>query len=254
MKNALLEAFRQSGLPNLQPSLHTVRLLQGASLSLSNPQASFAHFLCSGMASVAVRMSDGRWPPVRLCGGGEILEGSQLFRIALPESRVTMLVPGNAVRVPLPLLKQAFSQSEEFRRVALVTIGIQSLEMERVSLCSRMHELRPRLARYLLCFIDRCGAQTIPITQESLSEQLGVRRSSIALAAGMLRGAGLLAIRRGRLQILDRAGLERASCECYVAIRQLKAQTAETMRRRSACEKTSLSQTHEHRGRVGVDH
>jgi hypothetical protein len=93
-----------------------------------------------------------------------------------------------------------------------------------------MHELGPRLARYLLCFLDRCGAQTIPITQEALSEQLGVRRSSIALAGGMLRRAGLLAIRRGRLQILDRPGLERAACECYVATRQLRAQSAETMR------------------------
>jgi CRP-like cAMP-binding protein len=160
---------------------------------------------------------------VKLCGSGDILESSHLLGVVPPETRVTMLVPGEAVRVPLPLLQQAFSQNDEFRRLALARIGLQSLETERISICSRLHELAPRLARYLLCLLDRCGAQTIPITQEALSDELGVRRSSIALAAGMLRRSGVLAIRRSRVQILDRQALERSACECYGAIRKLRA-------------------------------
>jgi CRP-like cAMP-binding protein len=223
VKNSLLEAFRRSGPTGLDMPLRAVRLPQGTSISLSDPQNNHAHFLCSGAASVAVRMLDGRWSPVRLCSAGDILEIAHLLGVSIPESRITMLVPGEAVRVPLPLLTQAFAQSEEFRRLALASIGIQSLEMERISICSRLHELGPRLARYLLCMIDRCGAQTIPITQEALSEELGVRRSSIALAAAMFRRANLLAVRRSRVQILDRPGLERVACECYPAIRKLRA-------------------------------
>ena len=151
------------------------------------------------------------------------MEVYQLFGVALPESRVSMLVPGEAVRVPFPLLKQAFLQDEDFRRLTLTAVGIQSLETEQVSVCSRLHQLEQRLARYLLTILDRCGNATIPITQEALALELGVRRSSIALASGALRSKGLLAFRRCRIQVLDRVGLEQAACECYPIIRTLRA-------------------------------
>jgi Mn-dependent DtxR family transcriptional regulator len=66
---------------------------------------------------------------------------------------------------------------------------------------------------------DRVQTDEFPLTQEFLSQMLGVRRASVTLAAGALQKAGFIEYRRGRLKILDRAGLEQASCECYQVIR-----------------------------------
>src|SRR5262249_11469372 len=76
------------------------------------------------------------------------------------------------------------------------------------------------IARWLLHARDRYDSDSIPITQEFLSEMLGVRRPTVTLAAGMLHGAGLIRYRRGVIEILDRDRLEAASCECYAVVRQ----------------------------------
>ena len=222
MSDCLLAAFRRIGIPKLESSLRVVYLREGATLSTAGTQPRFCHFLRSGAASASIRLTSGSSASVRLSGSGDLLEIYQLLGVALPESRIFMLVPGEAVRAPFPLVRQAFLQDEEFRRLTLAAVGAQSLETEQTSVCGHVHQLEQRLARYLLTIFDRCGDATIPITQEALSLELGVRRSSIALASGSLRSKGLLAFRRRRIQVLDRSGLERAACECYLAIRKLR--------------------------------
>ncbi len=83
------------------------------------------------------------------------------------------------------------------------------------SACLRFHEIGPRLARWLLMSHDRARCDSFHMTQEFLAYMLGVRRVGITIAAGALQRAGLIEYRRGALTVLDRAGLERASCSCY---------------------------------------
>jgi CRP-like cAMP-binding protein len=81
--------------------------------------------------------------------------------------------------------------------------------------CNRHHELSERCARWLLMTHDRVGAPTFMLTQQFLAIMLGVRRSSVTVAAGMLQASGIIRYSRGTIEILDRAALEDASCECY---------------------------------------
>lgn len=83
--------------------------------------------------------------------------------------------------------------------------------------CVRFHQVGPRLARWLLMSQDRSASNTFHVTHEFLSYMLGVRRVSITLAAGALQDAGLVEYRRGDFKVLDRSGLEAASCGCYTA-------------------------------------
>ena len=98
--------------------------------------------------------------------------------------------------------------------------------LERVHLlqsvaCNALHKAEARLARWLLLFQDRLeGTTELPLTQEHLAGMLGLRRGTINEAAQALQRAGLIATRRGRLTVRDRAGLEAASCECYAALRE----------------------------------
>jgi CRP-like cAMP-binding protein len=86
--------------------------------------------------------------------------------------------------------------------------------------CNRRHEMEERCARWLLMTHDRVGANTFTLTHEFLAAMLGVRRASVTVAAGILQKAGLIRYSRGKITVLDRAGLEQASCECYRVVRE----------------------------------
>ncbi|HEX3302482.1 MAG TPA: Crp/Fnr family transcriptional regulator [Thermomicrobiales bacterium] len=86
--------------------------------------------------------------------------------------------------------------------------------------CNRRHPIEERCARWLLMTQDRVGANQFPLTQEFLAFMLGVRRASVTVAAGILQQAGLISYQRGKISILDREGLEAASCECYAVVRR----------------------------------
>jgi CRP-like cAMP-binding protein len=87
--------------------------------------------------------------------------------------------------------------------------------------CNGLHSVEERCARWLLLTADRVGTNEFPMTQEFLAQMLGVRRPSVTVVQGTLQQAGLIKSRRGRLEITDRRGLERASCECYGVLREV---------------------------------
>jgi CRP-like cAMP-binding protein len=86
--------------------------------------------------------------------------------------------------------------------------------------CNRRHGMDERCARWLLATHDRVGGDRFPLTHDFLAAMLGTRRPSVTVAAGMLQQAGLIRYSRGRITVLDRAGLEAASCECYAVLRE----------------------------------
>jgi CRP-like cAMP-binding protein len=89
--------------------------------------------------------------------------------------------------------------------------------------CNRLHVIEQRCARWLLMSQDRVGRNRFDLTQEFLAEMLGVRRPGVTVAMGILEKAGLIAHTRGTISVVDRSGLEAASCECYRAIRDRQA-------------------------------
>jgi CRP-like cAMP-binding protein len=89
--------------------------------------------------------------------------------------------------------------------------------------CNAMHTVEQRLARWLLMAHDRVGLDDFPLTQEFVAMMLGVSRPSVTIVAGTLQKAGLITYRRGHLTIIDREGLEAASCECYRVVQNLLA-------------------------------
>jgi CRP-like cAMP-binding protein len=89
-----------------------------------------------------------------------------------------------------------------------------------VAACNRLHEVDQRLARWLLMSQDRVGGDDVPLTQEFLAHMLGTRRASVTVAAGILQKAGHITYNRGKVRIVNRDSLKRASCECYGSLTQ----------------------------------
>jgi CRP-like cAMP-binding protein len=109
------------------------------------------------------------------------------------------------------LLAQCPDLEDVLQRYALTFMN----QAARSSACNRMHDVNQRLARWLLLVHDRVLGDEFGLTQEFLSEMLGVRRPSVSLAAQTLQHAGLINYRWGRIAVLDRRGLEDAACEDY---------------------------------------
>jgi CRP-like cAMP-binding protein len=91
-------------------------------------------------------------------------------------------------------------------------------QVAQVTSCNRLHEVQERCARWLLQTHDRTNAESFPLTHEFLAQMLGVHRPTVTVAAGMLQKAGLIDYTRGSITIIDRKGLEAASCNCYRVI------------------------------------
>jgi CRP-like cAMP-binding protein len=92
-------------------------------------------------------------------------------------------------------------------------------QVQQTAACNALHPMEARLARWLLQTRDRTDSNTLPLTQDFLSEMLGVRRTTVNVVVKKLEDAGVILHRRGRIEIADRKGLEAAACECYAIVR-----------------------------------
>jgi CRP-like cAMP-binding protein len=114
---------------------------------------------------------------------------------------------------------KGFADKSSALRMALVhQERVLSAQTQQVAACNALHELEERLSRWLLQSRDLLQSETLPLTQEFLSQMLGVQRSSVTLVARKLQEAGLIRYRRGHINVLDAEALQDSCCECYSAI------------------------------------
>ncbi|MEE4185736.1 MAG: Crp/Fnr family transcriptional regulator [Gammaproteobacteria bacterium] len=124
---------------------------------------------------------------------------------------------GTALQMTSAMFRRQLEQLPAFRRKLDLYAFVLQGQLALTAACLRFHSLDLRLARWLLMAHDRSGSGSIDLTQELLAEMLGVRRVGVTNAAGRLQKLKILSYSRGKITILDRAGLEQASCACYRA-------------------------------------
>jgi len=128
-------------------------------------------------------------------------------------------LPAGGVRVTASAFQSAIAESAALRAIFLRYAQSYLSQVSQSSACNRAHSIEERCARWLLMTHDRVTADEFPLTQEFLSFMLGVRRAGVSIAAAMLQKAGFIEYRHGRIKVVDREGLEGASCACYRIIR-----------------------------------
>src|SRR5262249_50532204 len=133
--------------------------------------------------------------------------------------RAVVQLPGTAAWLSAPHFHAAAVQSQAIRDLIVRYNDLLLAQVQQSVACNALHALEGRLCRWLLQTHDCTDGNVIPLTQEFLGQMLGVRRTTVTIAARLLQSAGLIRYRRGHIQILDRAALEKLSCECYAAIR-----------------------------------
>jgi len=213
----------QLELAALRPHMRDVSLKSGEVLYNPSETLSHIYFPLSCVLSVIALMQDGSGVEIGTTGR-EGLSGSVALMLGTLKapSQTICQVPGDAKCVPLEVFQAAIqngsqlhSLTQNYARSSVALMG-QSIA------CNRLHTLTERCARWLLLTHDRVGADQFSLTQEFLAMMLGVHRPAVSIAAGALQQAGFIRYRRGHLSVVDREGLESASCECYrVAMGQL---------------------------------
>jgi CRP-like cAMP-binding protein len=216
--NRLLAALPAAALGRILPLLEEVELTFREDIYRRDRPVDHVWFPAAGIVSLVSEFADGA--PVEVATvGPEGMVGIQLLlgsdRIA---HRALVQVAGSALRMAAGDFRRLLGELPAFegllRRYTLALLS----QIAQAAACNRAHNVEERLARWLLMTHDRVGAPEFPLTQEFIGQMLGVRRPTVSLAAGMLQRAELIHYVRGRISILDRPGLEAASCECYATI------------------------------------
>lgn len=235
--NQLLAALPAAEQQLLAPHLEEVELPRGAVLFEHGAPVEQVHFpYCGTMVSLVVGLRDGRMVEAVTVGcEGAVGAGVDLGDLEVESfARAVVQMPGRAVRLPAARLAQAAADSALLRRrFARQALGLQSMALQSVA-CNAVHRVPARLARWLLTAQDRSppgergDGGMLSLTHEFLAEMLAVRRATVTEALNGLQDAGLIRARRGGVQVLDRTGLEAASCECHAVLRRHWARLLET--------------------------
>ncbi|MES2088914.1 MAG: Crp/Fnr family transcriptional regulator [Pseudomonadota bacterium] len=127
---------------------------------------------------------------------------------------------GHAYRLERRVLVEEFHRFGLMQRLLLRYTQSLMTQMSQIAACYRHHSVEQQLSRWLLLTLDRAPAHELAMTHELVASILGVRRESITQAAGKLQQVGFIRYRRGHIAVIDRAGLESRSCECYAVLQQ----------------------------------
>lgn len=212
--NRLLAALPLEVLQRVQPHLEPVALEPGRVLAHAESAPEWVYFPVSGLASRTVSTEHGEGVDILPLGR----EGMTGLPLVIGDGRspfgITVQIAGHGWRLPARRF-QRLQARPALRALTLRYAGLVLAQVGRQAVCCRHHTAQQRLARWLLMAADRTGEATFQITHDALSALLGTRRAGVTIAAGELQAAGLVAVKRGELRIVDRPGLEQASCICW---------------------------------------
>lgn len=205
----------------LHPHLEPVALPVKAMLCTAEEPVEYVYFLNTGMISLLTVMKDGRMAEAGVVGNEGMIGVTSLMGGEHTLNQAVVQIPGDALRINARFLQGEFERGgilqDHFLRFALTLYG----QVSQTAACNCLHSIDERLARWLLVVRDRSHLERLELTHETMSQLLGVRRSSITIAACGLQRAGIIDYSRGKISILDQGGLEAASCECYWIIKKL---------------------------------
>lgn len=218
--NRLLAALPPADFGLLSPYLQKVSLEQDAVLLRSGDRIEQVYFPHSGAIAFMFDMPNGQTVATGLIGH----EGAAgiLSVLGPARSSVTAVVrvAGIASRISASRFHKAFIHSGAIRHAVQTHTTALLVQFQQLAACNALHPVEARMARWLLNIHDRIDSNVIQLTQEALSQLLGVRRTTVTLVVRKLRESGAVrADRRGLIEI-DRARLEEAACECYETMRR----------------------------------
>lgn len=214
-ENLLLHSLADGGLGALSAHLKPVDLEAGTTLYDLEDEVGYVYFPVRALVSMLSGTEDGELAEVGLIGNEGVVTLSSFFGNDRSAHRYIVQVSGRALRAPVDAVRNFVQSSAERRRKVMHFADYMLVQISQTALCNRLHSVEERLSRWLLISDDRVHGRQLPLTHEVLSHMLGTRRSTVSLTAAVLQQARLIRYQRGVITVLNREGLEAASCPCY---------------------------------------
>lgn len=218
--NHLLAALPAEEYERLAPNLEQVPMPLGHVLYESGSELNHVYFPTTSIVSLLYVMLDGASAEIAVVGNEGIIGVALFMGGETMPNRAVIQSAGHAYRLKGYLLKEEFNRSGGLQHLLLRYTQALLTQMAQTAVCNRHHSLDQQLCRWLLLSLDRLPSDELIMTQELIANMLGVRREGVTEAAGNLQKSGLIKYSRGRITVLDRAGLEARVCECYAVVRR----------------------------------
>jgi CRP-like cAMP-binding protein len=220
VRNSILAALLATEYKRLLPKLEHVTLRRGEIVYRADQEIEAVYFPEGAVVAMVDTAEDRRTVEVGIVGREGIVGINIFLGGAVTPDRAIVQLPGGAMRMKSKDLRKEVRFGSPLQRLLLGYTRTFLAVISQSVACSQHHNVEQRLARWLLTMSDYAGSGEFLMVQESIAAMLGVRRVGITEAAGRLQAAALIGYRRGRMSVLDQAGLEKKSCECYRFIRK----------------------------------
>jgi CRP-like cAMP-binding protein len=218
-KNLLLAALPQAEYERILPHLGHVSFKLGEVLYESGMQLEHIYFPINTIVTLLYLMENGASAEMGMAGNEGVVGVALFMGGNTMPNRAVIQSAGDAVRLKAKVLQEEFARGGAFQRLLLRYTQALLTQMSQTAVCNRLHAIEQQLCRWLLLSHDRLDSDELVMTQELIANMLGVRREGVTAAAGRLQEQGLISYVRGRIQILDRRGLEASVCECYKVVK-----------------------------------
>jgi CRP-like cAMP-binding protein len=215
--NLLLAALPQETYRQLVVRCKAVELTIGEVLCQQGEPMSNVYFPTDGFISLICSLDERSRLEAALIGVEGMLGASLVLGVNIAHGRATVRGRGSALRLNAVQFARQLKESPALEQTLKHYLHLVTRQFVQIAACSQFHFIEARLARWLLMARDRSRSNEFHLTQDDIAYMLGVRRVSVTTAANALRKRNLIHYYRGTVTILDRRGLETASCQCYGA-------------------------------------
>ena len=220
LQNHLLAALPEPDFERLEPLLKVTAMPLGTVLYEPGTMLDQVYFPTTSIVSLLYVMADGASAEIAVVGNEGVVGVSLFMGGESTPSRAVVQSAGHAYRLSGQLLKEEFNRAGAMQHLLLRYTQALLTQMAQTAVCNRHHSLDQQLCRWLLLSLDRLNSNQLDMTQELIANMLGVRREGVTETARRLQTAGLIQYRRGHITVLDRAGLENRTCECYAVVKK----------------------------------
>lgn len=219
-QNHLLAALPEADYERLQPQLELVSMRLGMVVCECGSQMRHVYFPTSSIVSLLHHTKNGASAETAVIGNEGMVGVTLFMGGGSTSTRVVVNNAGYGFRLPKNILTEEFARGGALQQLLLRYTQALIAQMSQTAVCNRHHSVIQQLCRWLLLSLDRQLSSELSMTQESIAGMLGVRRESIAAAAGKLQEDGLIHYSRGHITVIDREGLEARVCECYAGVKE----------------------------------
>jgi CRP-like cAMP-binding protein len=219
-ENRLLAALPRDERDRFIAVAEFVRVPKNRILCESGETIRYAYFLTSGMVSLLAITEDGRTIEIGVVGNDGYVGVPLVHEVCEAPYRVMVQAPATAMKIESKALSVELDRGGPIRSMLLRYAHAHEIQLVQSVICNLYHSVEQRLSRRLLLTSNYLQTDTLALTQDYLGIVLDRNRTRISIAAGVLRGKGLIEYdRRGRITILDRKGLVLSACDCYPMVK-----------------------------------